>query len=106
MFDFFDHRDENEQEDYQEKIVLRLAEQEEDDLERIKEESRRRREAILEKHRSQKTQQHSEAKIENTGNSISFALFVLIGCLCMIFFVLDSFRVQQHWFLEYLFFMA
>lgn len=59
-------RDENEQQDYQEKIVLQLAEQEEDDLERIKEESRRRREAILEKYRSQKSQQHSEAKIENT----------------------------------------
>ncbi|KAL3501697.1 hypothetical protein ACH5RR_036146 [Cinchona calisaya] len=58
-------RDENEQDDYQEKIVLQLAEQE-DDLERIKEECRRRRQAILEKYRSQKSQQQPEAQLERT----------------------------------------
>ncbi|XP_004239418.1 uncharacterized protein [Solanum lycopersicum] len=45
-------RDEVEQEDYQEKVVFQLAEQdEEDELDRIKEESRRRRQAILEKYK-------------------------------------------------------
>ncbi|KAL6571006.1 hypothetical protein OROGR_000556 [Orobanche gracilis] len=46
-------REDERQEDYQDKIVMQLAEQEEDDLERIKEESRRRRQAILEKYKSQ-----------------------------------------------------
>ncbi|XP_059288452.1 uncharacterized protein LOC132041773 isoform X2 [Lycium ferocissimum] len=50
-------RDEVEQEDYQEKIVSQLAEQEEEDeLDRIKEESRRRRQAILEKYKNQQSQ--------------------------------------------------
>ncbi|CAH9147829.1 unnamed protein product [Cuscuta epithymum] len=44
-------RDEDEQEEYQEKITMQLAEQEED-TERIKEESRRRRQAILEKYKN------------------------------------------------------
>ncbi|KAL1553552.1 non-specific serine/threonine protein kinase [Salvia divinorum] len=45
-------RDLDRQEDYQEKIAVQLAEQEEDDLEKIKEESRRRRQAILEKYKN------------------------------------------------------
>ncbi|KAJ8570134.1 hypothetical protein K7X08_006711 [Anisodus acutangulus] len=50
-------RDEVEQEDYQEKIVFQLAEQEEEDkLDRIKEESRRRRQVILEKYKNQQSQ--------------------------------------------------
>lgn len=50
-------RDDDRQEDYQEKIVMQLAEQEEDELERVKEESRRRKLAILEKYKN-KPQQH------------------------------------------------
>lgn len=57
-------RDEQEQEAYQERIELQLAEQEEDDLEKIKEESRRRRQAILEKYKSQKLQEQPENKVE------------------------------------------
>lgn len=50
-------RDEVEQEDYQEKIAFQLAEQEdEEELERIKEESRRRRQAILDKYKNQQSQ--------------------------------------------------
>ncbi|KAI4357838.1 hypothetical protein L6164_001761 [Bauhinia variegata] len=44
-------RGEYEQDDYEEKDTLQFAEQEEEDLNRIKEESRRRREAILEKYK-------------------------------------------------------
>ncbi|XP_047943642.1 serine/threonine-protein kinase prpf4B-like isoform X2 [Salvia hispanica] len=56
-------RDLDRQEDYQEKIAVQLAEQEEDDLERIKEESRRRRQAILEKYKNkqQKPETHLQA---------------------------------------------
>ncbi|XAR72372.1 Non-specific serine/threonine protein kinase [Bertholletia excelsa] len=54
----FDCRDEDEQEEYQERIALQLADQEEEeDLNRIKEESRKRRQAILEKYRCQQLQQ-------------------------------------------------
>ncbi|KAL3336721.1 hypothetical protein AABB24_029404 [Solanum stoloniferum] len=50
-------RDKVEQEDYQEKVVFQLAEQEEEDeLDRIKEESRRRRQAILEKYKIKNSQ--------------------------------------------------
>ncbi|XP_068662777.1 uncharacterized protein [Aristolochia californica] len=44
-------RDAVEQEDYEERIALRLAEQEEEDVGIIKEESRKRRQAILEKYK-------------------------------------------------------
>lgn len=57
-------REDDGQEDYQEKIETQLAEQEEDDLERIKEESRRRRQAILEKYKNQK-QQHDTSSQGN-----------------------------------------
>ncbi|KAG9458455.1 hypothetical protein H6P81_002963 [Aristolochia fimbriata] len=46
-------RVEDEQEDYEERITLKLAEQEEEDVEKIKEESRKRRQAILEKYKQQ-----------------------------------------------------
>ncbi|XP_068660284.1 uncharacterized protein [Aristolochia californica] len=47
-------RGEDEQDAYEERMVLKLAEQEEEDVERIKEESRRRRQAILEKYKQQR----------------------------------------------------
>lgn len=54
----FDCRDKVEQEEYQERIAMQLADQEEEeDLNRIKEESRKRRQAILEKYRCQQLQQ-------------------------------------------------
>lgn len=43
----------NDDQDYQERVELELAEREEDDIDRIKEESRRRREAILKKYKAQ-----------------------------------------------------
>ncbi|XP_012082071.1 serine/threonine-protein kinase prpf4B isoform X2 [Jatropha curcas] len=52
-------RDEKEQDDFEERISLKLAEQEED-LDRVKEESRKRRQAILEKYRNQQLQQQNE----------------------------------------------
>ncbi|XP_021814445.1 serine/threonine-protein kinase prp4-like isoform X2 [Prunus avium] len=53
-------RGEDEQEDNEERATLQFAEQEEEDLNRIKEESRRRRQAILEKYRNQQSQQTNE----------------------------------------------
>lgn len=60
-------RNENGQEDYEETETLQLAEQEEEDLNRIKEESRRRTQAILLKYKSQKLQQqsHTEANSDD-----------------------------------------
>ena len=52
-------RDDGEQKDYEERVELELAEQEEDDINRIKEESRRRREAILQKYKAQQSQQQA-----------------------------------------------
>lgn len=65
-----DIREEAIQEDYQDKIVMQLAEQEEDDLERI-EESRRRKQAILEKHKN-KFSQKNELNSEETGKSVLY----------------------------------
>ncbi|CAM9001148.1 unnamed protein product [Rhodiola kirilowii] len=53
-------REEDEHEEYQERISLQLAEEEEDDVNRIKEESRRRRQAILEKYKNMKLQDQIE----------------------------------------------
>ncbi|KAI7997895.1 hypothetical protein LOK49_LG10G00689 [Camellia lanceoleosa] len=53
-------RDDNEQEEYQERIALQLMDGEDEDLDRIKEESRRRMQAILEKYKIQKLQQQHE----------------------------------------------
>ncbi|EOY02096.1 hypothetical protein QUC31_013454 [Theobroma cacao] len=73
-------RDEEEQDDFEERITLKLAEQEEDELSRIKEESRKRRQAILEKYKNQHLQQqtlsHSEdvnkdnEPVENRGQTV------------------------------------
>ncbi|KAF8378465.1 hypothetical protein HHK36_029805 [Tetracentron sinense] len=60
-------RDNDEQEDYQERVTLQLAEQEEEDLDRIKEESRKRREAILEKYKQQQLPQKNELHSEDPG---------------------------------------
>ncbi|KAF4355765.1 hypothetical protein F8388_019164 [Cannabis sativa] len=56
-------RDEDGQDDYEDETTLQLAEEEED-LNRIKEESRRRRQAILEKYKIQPLQQQTELKAE------------------------------------------
>lgn len=65
-----DCRDENEQEDYQEEISFQLAEhEEEEELHRIKEESRKRRQAILEKYKN--LQMHPKTQLEDTGKSLS-----------------------------------
>ncbi|KAF2317761.1 hypothetical protein GH714_041065 [Hevea brasiliensis] len=55
---------EDEQDDFEERINLKLAEQEED-LDSVKEESRKRRQAILEKYRNQQSQQKNEAQSED-----------------------------------------
>ncbi|PON94447.1 Serine/threonine protein kinase [Trema orientale] len=57
--------DEDGQEDYEDRGTLQLAEEEEEDLNRIKEESRRRRQAILEKYKSQQLQQQTEMKAQS-----------------------------------------
>ncbi|KAG7940797.1 hypothetical protein I3843_16G004500 [Carya illinoinensis] len=59
-------RDDDEQGDYEEGTTLQFAEQEEEDLNRIKEESRRRRQAILEKYKSQQLQQPNQPRSEDT----------------------------------------
>lgn len=63
-------REEENQEEYQERVALQLAEQEEDDIEKIKEESRKRRQAILEKYRQQKhPQQTNEQEASKDGHA-------------------------------------
>ena len=62
---FIGCRDEDDQGDYEEATALQFAEQEEEDLNRIKEESRRRRQAILEKYKSQQPQQPNEPQSED-----------------------------------------
>lgn len=76
-------REEVEQEDYQEKIVLQLAEQEEEDLNKIKEESRRRRQAILEKYKAQQLQR--ESHLEDTGK---------VPCLWLILGIFTSYLLK------------
>ncbi|XWS64323.1 hypothetical protein CRYUN_Cryun06bG0176500 [Craigia yunnanensis] len=53
-------RDEEEQEDFEERIAVKLADQEGEELNRI-EESRKRRQAILEKYRSQQLQLQTQS---------------------------------------------
>jgi serine/threonine-protein kinase PRP4 len=48
--------------------VLQLAEQEEEDVNRIKEESRRRRQAILEKYKAKQSQQQRQTSLDDTVN--------------------------------------
>ena len=61
-------RGEDEQDDLDEKVTLQLPDQEEEDFNRVKEESRRRREAILEKYKKQ--HQQIELNTENEGKGI------------------------------------
>jgi hypothetical protein len=65
----FSFRDEDDQDDFEERIALKLAEQEEDNLDRIKEESRKRRDAILEKYRNQQLQQLKESGSKDADKS-------------------------------------
>ena len=74
-------RDLDRQEDYQEKIAVQLAEQEEDDLERIKEESRRRRQAILEKYKNK--QQKPETHLQGIFNDNMCLPLLLFTNICM-----------------------
>src|SRR4051812_38928291 len=77
---FIDCRHEDEQEDYEETVPLHLAEQEEEDLNRIKEESRRRRQAILEKYKSQQSQQKTEPQSGDAEKGVAiFPFKVLVG---------------------------
>ncbi|KAL7149333.1 hypothetical protein ABFS83_05G032700 [Erythranthe nasuta] len=59
-------REQDKEEGFQENIVMQLAEEEEDDLERIKEESRRRRQAILEKYEKQHADQQKGTQSQVT----------------------------------------
>ncbi|XP_050374413.1 uncharacterized protein LOC126791952 [Argentina anserina] len=58
-------RYDDEQGDDEEMVGLQVADQEEDDLNRIKEESRRRKQAILEKYKSQQSQQETTIQFES-----------------------------------------
>lgn len=76
-------RDEEEQDDFEERLTLKLAgeEEEEAELNRIKEESRKRRQAILEKYKCQPLQQQTQSlaadvnkdnrPVENNGQIIA-----------------------------------
>lgn len=72
---FFGHRDEDEQEEYQERIALQLVDQEDEDINRIKEESRRRTQAILEKYKTQQLQQQHEPHLEDKGKLFDLHTF-------------------------------
>ncbi|KAK9114893.1 hypothetical protein Syun_021690 [Stephania yunnanensis] len=65
-------RDEVDIEDYEERVALKLAEQEEEDIDKIKEESRKRRQAILEKYKQnqlqKQAQQHTEGPDKDEGS--------------------------------------
>ncbi|KAL9423390.1 hypothetical protein AB3S75_035475 [Citrus x aurantiifolia] len=56
-------KDEDEQDDFEERVALKLEEQEEEDLDRIMEESRKRRQAILEKYKNQQLQQQKDSNL-------------------------------------------
>ncbi|KAI9169574.1 hypothetical protein LWI28_014280 [Acer negundo] len=58
-------RDEDEQDDFEERVALKLVEQEEEDLNRIKEESRKRRQAILEKYKNLQIHQQNESRSDD-----------------------------------------
>ncbi|XP_047340782.1 serine/threonine-protein kinase prpf4B-like isoform X2 [Impatiens glandulifera] len=59
-------REENETEDYEEKFALQLVDQEEEDLKRIKEESRRRMQAILEKYKAKPSVEMDKPQSEDS----------------------------------------
>ncbi|GLT91781.1 hypothetical protein SLE2022_096540 [Rubroshorea leprosula] len=76
-------RDEDEQHYFEERISLKLAEQEDEELNRIREESRKRRQAILEKYKNQQPKLQNESgpddgkkdneSTEGHGQSLSLA---------------------------------
>ncbi|XP_022726999.1 serine/threonine-protein kinase prpf4B-like [Durio zibethinus] len=76
-------RDEEEQDDFEKGIALKVAEQEEEELNRIKKESRKRRQAILEKYKSQQLQPQTQSypvdvnkdngPVENHGQTVAAA---------------------------------
>uniref|UniRef100_A0A2C9VQ34 non-specific serine/threonine protein kinase n=1 Tax=Manihot esculenta TaxID=3983 RepID=A0A2C9VQ34_MANES len=63
------NRDQDEQDDFEERISIQLAEQE-DDLDRVKEESRKRSQAILEKHRNKQLQQQNESQSDDVEKDV------------------------------------
>ena len=63
---------EADEEDYQERIEQQLAKQDEEDVDKIKEESRKRRQAILEKYKQQQLQQHVESLSNDNEKGNSF----------------------------------
>lgn len=71
-------RDVDDQNDNQESVELKRTGQEEDDIDRIKEESRRRREAILQKYKALQSQQQQAASQVFRGVS-AFSFFMLIN---------------------------
>lgn len=81
-------RYDDEQGDYDEGNALQFAEQEEEDLNRIKEESRRRRQAILEKYKSQRLQQQNEppsVEIEKGKFELHFRDILTTQCyICLV----------------------
>ncbi|OMP06769.1 hypothetical protein COLO4_07904 [Corchorus olitorius] len=83
-------RDEEEQ-DNEDSIVLKLDEPEEDEINRIKEESRKRREAILEKYKSQQAQEQSQSHPEDMNKGFLFLCFqflIFYACLQVLITVL------------------
>lgn len=87
-----------EQEAYQETIELQLVEKEEDDLEKIKEESRRRRQAILEKYKNKKSQQ-PETNVKGTVMPCCFAFscyiqLILVTSLLFCYLTLDQENIR------------
>lgn len=62
-----------EEEDYQERIEQQLAKQDEEDVDKIKEESRKRRQAILEKYRQRQLQQVESSCDGNVNGNTLFS---------------------------------
>ena len=82
---------EEDEEDYKEKIEQQLAQHDEDDVEKIKEESRKRRLAILEKYKKKQLGKHTEAGPNNHGkgnyllcldNTSWYPFTFWCGCFC------------------------
>ena len=88
----------DEEEDYEERVMMKLVEQEEEDIDRIKEESRKRRQAILEKYKPQQSQLQSEPHSDDSGKgnpllllSQSWVLCTLKGGIYCLSWILPSF---------------
>ncbi|KAL8139561.1 hypothetical protein V2J09_005582 [Rumex salicifolius] len=64
------HRDGDYQDDYPENMDLELEEQEEEDINRIKEESRKRRNAILQKYRTKELQNKVKIQSDAAGKAL------------------------------------